>query len=111
MQGPIEAGGEFEERWQDWGRRVGRLGSGAGWLIVLLIVAIWLLSGIYTVGPSEVALVKQFGKYTQANGPGFHYRLPWPMESVVIVDSQSVRTEEIGFQSRPGVPSTEFPTK
>ncbi|OGF56875.1 MAG: HflK protein [Candidatus Fraserbacteria bacterium RBG_16_55_9] len=90
---------------------MGRLGSGAGWLIVVLIVAIWFLSGIYTVAPSEVALVKRFGKFTQAEGPGFHYRLPWPIESVVVVDSQSVRTEEIGFQSKAGVPSTQFPTK
>lgn len=111
MQGPIEFPEEFDERWQDWGRRVGRLGSGAGWLIILLILAIWLLSGIYTVGPYEVGLVKRFGKFVQASGPGFHYRIPWPIESVVIVDQSSVRTEELGFFSRPGVPSTQFPVR
>lgn len=111
MQGPLEYEEEFKERWKNLRPRLSRLGSGAGWLIVLLIIAIWALTGIYTVGPSELALVKRFGKFTETNGPGFHYRLPWPMESVVIVDSQSVRTEEIGFQSKPGVPSTQFPTK
>lgn len=84
MQGPVEFPEEFDERWQDWGRRVGRLGSGAGWLIIALILAIWLLSGIYTVGPYEVGLVKRFGKFVQTSGPGLHYRMPWPMESVVI---------------------------
>jgi len=111
MQGPIELGDEFEERWKGWGRRFGSLGGAAAWLIVLLIVAIWLLSGIYTVGPSQVGLVKQFGKFIQANGPGFHYRLPWPIQSVAIVDQSSVRTEELGFRSRPGVPSTQYPVR
>jgi membrane protease subunit HflK len=111
MQGPIEFEREFEERWQDWRRRLGRLGGGAGWLAILLILAIWLVSGIYTVGPSQVGLVKQFGKFIQENGPGFHYRLPWPIQSVVIVDQWSVRTEELGFRSRAGIPSTQYPVR
>jgi membrane protease subunit HflK len=102
---------EFRESWQDWGRRLGRLGGWTGWLIILVILGLWFASGFFTVGPSEVGLVKRFGEFTRTVGPGFNYRLPSPIESVVIIDQRSVRTEEIGFRSRPGVPSTQFPVR
>ena len=112
MRGPLDFELEDEgERWREFGRRLGRLGGWTGWLIVLVIVALWLASGFFTVGPSEVGLVKRFGAFTRAVGPGFHYRLPSPIESVVIVDQRSVRTEEIGFRSRPGIPSTQYPVR
>ncbi len=110
MRGPLDLDEEFPREWQEWGRRQwGRLSGGVGWIILLVILGAWLLSGIYTVGPYEVGLVKRFGKFVQANGPGFHYRLPWPIESVVVIDQRSVRTEELGFRSRPSLPSTQFP--
>jgi len=111
MRGPIEFEEEFEERWRDFSRKLGRLGGLGGWLIILVIVGIWLASGIYTVGPSEVGLVKRFGAFVRETGPGLHYRLPSPIESVVIVDQRSVRTEEIGFRSREGLPSVAFPVR
>lgn len=86
MRGPLEFEEEFEERWQDWGRKLSGLGGWTGWLIVAVILGIWLLSGFYTVGTSEVALVKRFGAFVRETGPGVHYRLPSPIESVVIVD-------------------------
>lgn len=102
---------DFDERWEGWSENIRRMGSSFGWLIAVIIVGAWLASGIYTIEPSEVGLVKRFGKYTRTTGPGFHYRLPAPIESVVVVDQRSVRTEEIGFRSRTGVPSTDFPAK
>jgi len=100
-----------ESGWEIWRRRFTQMGSLGAWLIIIVIIGIWLLSGMYTVGPSEVGLVKRFGKYVKMSEPGFHYRLPRPIESVVIVDRESVRTEEIGFESVRGLPSTQFPAK
>jgi len=111
MRGPLEFEEEFDERWRDFGRWLGRLGGWTGWAIIAVIVGIWLLNGFYTVGPSEVGLVKRFGKFVRETGPGVHYRLPSPIESVVIVDQSSIRTEEIGFRSRPGLPSTQYPVR
>jgi len=112
MRGPLDFDLEDEgERWREVGRRLGKLGGWTGWLIVLVIVGLWLASGFFTVGQSEVGLVKRFGEFTRQVGPGLHYRLPSPIESVVIVDQLSVRTEEIGFRSRAGVPSVAFPAQ
>jgi membrane protease subunit HflK len=97
--------------WMDWRPGFLRAGGIVGWLIVAALIGIWLLSGAYTVGPSEIALVKRFGKFVKQTGPGFHFRLPTPIESVVFIDQQSVRTEEIGFRSKSGVPSTEYASR
>ena len=102
---------DLSRDWRYWKWRFGRFGGLAGWLIVLVLLGVWASSGMYTVGPSQVGLVKRFGKFVGQTGPGFHYHLPSPIESVVIVEQRSVRTEEIGFRSRAGLPSTEYPTR
>lgn len=114
MRGPFEFDEEFDERWgewRDWSRRLGQLGGWTGWLIIVILIGIWLATGFYQVGPSEVGLVKRFGAFTHMTGPGFHYHWPAPIESVTVVDQQSVRTEEIGFRSQRGLPSTQFPVR
>ena len=83
---------------RSYAQRFGRMS--AGWVLVVVIILIWFARGIYTVGPSEVALVKRFGSFVGQEGPGFHYHLPGPIESVVKVDQRSVRTEEVGSRGR-----------
>ena len=51
------------------------------WL-VLGLVGLWLLSGIYIVNPDEEGVVLRFGKYDRTEGPGPHYALPAPIETV-----------------------------
>ncbi|HIC95679.1 TPA: FtsH protease activity modulator HflK [Candidatus Bipolaricaulota bacterium] len=86
---------EFERRrrWRRWGRR--RL----VWLVVGVIVAIWLLQGIYIVGPGEVGVVRQFGREIGQTGPGLHYHLPWPIQRVNVVNMAQIRRAEIGFRT------------
>ena len=68
-------------------------------LVVVAIVAVYLLSGFFLVGPAEVGLVKRFGAFTTSVGPGLHYHLPVPIESVVVVNTANVRKQELGFQT------------
>ncbi|MEE8594104.1 MAG: hypothetical protein V3T03_08255, partial [Candidatus Bipolaricaulota bacterium] len=44
-----------------------------GWIVIVLIVGIYLASGIYTISPSEEGLVKRFGRYVRTVDPGLHY--------------------------------------
>lgn len=80
-------------------------GRGPRWwkniIIVAIIVAIgiYMLTGVYQVGPSEVALVKTFGEYTSTTGPGIHFHLPVPFQSHVIVDVRTINKIEIGFRT------------
>ncbi|HEW92625.1 MAG TPA: FtsH protease activity modulator HflK [Thermotogaceae bacterium] len=68
-------------------------------LIIMIIIGVYFSTGIYQVGASEVALVKRFGKYIRQAGPGIHYHLPYPFESVVKVDIRTLRKIEIGFRT------------
>ena len=82
----------------------------AGWLIIVIILAIYLATGIYSIGPSEVGLVKRFGRYVRTVDPGLHYHLPAPMESVVSVNILEVRKEEIGFRTVSPPPNPRYQT-
>lgn len=73
-------------------------------IAIPIVVVIWLLSGIYIVGPGEVGIVRRFGKFTAQTGPGLRYRLPSPIESHNVVNIKEIRRAEIGFRTlkRPG---------
>ncbi|ABS60557.1 MULTISPECIES: FtsH protease activity modulator HflK [Fervidobacterium] len=67
--------------------------------IFIVIILIYLGTGVFQVNPSEVALIKTFGKFTGTVGPGIHIHAPIPFQSHVIVDVQTIRKEEIGFRT------------
>lgn len=81
-----------------------------GWIAIVLIVAIYLASGIYTISPSEEGLVKRFGQYVRTADPGLHYHLPTPFESVVVVNILEVRKSEIGFRTISPAPNPRYQT-
>ena len=76
-------------------------GRGIG-LIALIVVLIWLATGIYVVAPDEQGVVLRFGHHRVTTEPGLHYHLPWPIETVYTPKVTQVRRLEIGFRSRPG---------
>jgi len=81
-----------------------------GWILIVIAAAIYLATGIYAIGPSEVGLVKRFGRHVATVDPGLHYHLPSPIESVVSVNILEIRTEEIGFRTVSPPPSPRYTT-
>ncbi len=73
------------------------LGGGIGLLVALAIV-VWLASGFYIVDASQRGIVLQFGKYKETTEPGLRWRLPYPIQSVDLVNLTGVRTIEIGYR-------------
>lgn len=67
-------------------------------ILVGLVVAAYLLSGLYTVRPGEVAVVRRFGRVVAPRvTEGLHFRLPWPIEQETIINVSEVRRESIGL--------------
>jgi membrane protease subunit HflK len=66
------------------------------WLPIPIILAVWLLSGFFTVEPYERGLIKRFGKYTAQVEEGLRYHLPWPIETVTKVNYTQTRQFEVG---------------
>jgi membrane protease subunit HflK len=91
--------GSGNSDWDKFKSTLKRFGGKTGWIVIGLIVVIWLLQGIYQVGPSEVGLVKRFGKHVRTVNSGLNYHVPPPIETVQKVDIRSVRKIEIGYET------------
>ena len=83
---------------EEWQKRFNRLfgvkTSGSGkrrkkpplLLIGLMILFIWVLSGLYQIDDSERGVELRFGAYSQTTMPGLKWHLPWPIETVEVVN-------------------------
>src|SRR5690606_21951072 len=72
---------------------------GAG--VVLLVL--WGTTMFYTVEEHEKAAVLTFGKYTKTvEEAGLHFKLPSPIEGVVLVPAKIVQRMEIGYREQGG---------
>ena len=58
------------------------LGPKALGLIAVALLVLWSLTGFYRVQVDEQGVVLRFGEYVYSTGPGLHYHLPYPIESV-----------------------------
>jgi membrane protease subunit HflK len=59
-------------------------------IIVAVVLIGWLFTGIYIVDPAERGVVLRFGSYTKMTEPGPHWRIPWPIETVEIVNVDEI---------------------
>jgi membrane protease subunit HflK len=64
-----------------------------------VIIGLWASQGVYTINEPEVGLVKRFGNHVRTVGPGLHFHLPAPVESVIPVEIKSVRKIEVGYET------------
>ena len=75
-------------------------GTGGGTVIsgiVLVVLVLWLATGIYRVQPDEQGVVLRFGAYQETTQSGLHYHLPQPIETVLKPTVTRVRRTDIGF--------------
>jgi len=67
--------------------------------IALVVVAMYILSGIYVVQPDERGVVKRLGRVVTADvQPGIHYRIPWPIDAVARPQVTAVKRMSIGYK-------------
>jgi membrane protease subunit HflK len=70
-----------------WSKR--RIGIG--------IAAVWVLSGVYLVGPDQQAVETLFGRVVAPRVmPGLHYALPWPVENVTKLKVRQLQRLVVG---------------
>ncbi len=74
--------------------------SGGRGLFVVALVAIvfWSVSGFYRVNPGEEGVELMFGEYIKRTGPGLHFWLPTPMGDVIKVNVENTNTINVGFR-------------
>ena len=65
----------------------------------IVLVLLWLASGIYTVQQDEQAVVFRFGQAVSLEGPGIHYHMPTPFEYIERERVSEVKRLEVGFRT------------
>ena len=76
------------------------LGGGAVF-VVFVVIAIWLASGFYIVDEGKRGVVLRLGKYLETTQSGPRWHIPYPVESVQIVNVAGVRPVEVGYRGTP----------
>tara|TARA_B100000945_G_scaffold312647_1_gene307493 strand:+ start:250 stop:1350 length:1101 start_codon:yes stop_codon:yes gene_type:complete len=77
------------------------LGSGSpflGLIIILVILILWIASGVYSVQPDEKAVLRTFGQYVSTTEPGLRWHWPGPVGNTDIVAVTKTRRLELGFR-------------
>ncbi len=70
--------------------------------IIGLIALIWLATGFYIVDQGSRGVVLQFGKHVETTMPGPRWHIPYPIETVTVVNMEQVRTIEVGYRTAEG---------
>jgi membrane protease subunit HflK len=68
-------------------------------LILIVLLFVWLASGLYRVLPDEQGVVLRFGKFIKTTQPGLNYHIPFPVETVETPKVTKVNRMDIGFRS------------
>jgi membrane protease subunit HflK len=72
------------------GRGGAPAGSSGGYVLIVLLVIAWGLTGLYRVDEAERGVVQRFGAYTDTTMPGLHWHIPYPIEVVDVVNVTAV---------------------
>lgn len=72
------------------GNRPSVAGSSGGYILAVLLLIAWALTGLYRVDQAERGVEQRFGAYTVMTLPGLHWHYPYPIEIVDIVNVSAV---------------------
>ncbi|KOR30730.1 membrane protein [Achromatium sp. WMS2] len=61
-------------------------------LVIGIIIILWLASGFYIVEPAERGVVTRFGAYMRVTQPGPHWHIPFPVETVSIINVDQLKS-------------------
>lgn len=93
---------ELYKRAREWMKRMFPEQSPFGVIFAfggLILLALWLFTGMYQIQPAEQGIVLRFGQYADTIGSGFHIRLPQPIETVLRANVGSRNQINIGFRA------------
>jgi membrane protease subunit HflK len=78
---------------RSWQQRLQNFGGGGprghlllALLALLVVAGVWLATGFYQLEAGERGVVQRFGRNLVVVGPGFGWRLPWPIETLTRLD-------------------------
>jgi membrane protease subunit HflK len=90
---------QIVEKWQ---KRIGSILSGGGsgggaassaggFLLIFIVLIGWAATGLYRVDEAQRGVVQRFGAFTITTMPGLHWHIPFPIETVNLVNINEVK--------------------
>lgn len=70
--------------------------------ILGLVLLVWFATGFYIVDQGSRGVVLRFGQHVETTMPGPRWHMPFPIESVTVMNMEQVRTVEVGYRSAEG---------
>ena len=67
--------------------------------VIIIAVAVFILTGLYTINPEEVGVIQRFGKYIKTTEPGLHFKIPFGIDTLTKVPIKKIKKEEFGFRT------------
>ena len=67
-------------------------------LIIAVVLAVWLSTGLYRVQPGEVGVEMLFGKFVKTTTPGLNYWFPGPIGEALTPNVERTNQITIGFR-------------
>jgi modulator of FtsH protease HflK len=71
------------------------LSSGFFASAVVLVLAVWALTGVYVVDAAQRGVVLRFGAFHSLTQPGLRWHLPWPIDTVEKINTGA--TERLSY--------------
>ena len=76
-------------------------------LPIVILIAFFVYSGLYSVPAESVGVVLRFGKYLKEVEPGLQFKIPYGVDTVTVVPVRRQLKQEFGF----GTPDASNPTQ
>lgn len=70
--------------------------------ILLVVLLVWFGMGFYIVDQGSLGVVQRFGKFSETTEPGPRWHLPYPIETVSVVNMEQIRRLEVGYRTNEG---------
>lgn len=70
--------------------------------IIILIVVLFGFSMFYTVEEGQRGAILTFGKFTSESESGLHFKMPYPIQKVIILDANLTQRMHIGYREGSG---------
>jgi len=68
--------------------------------VIALVIGIGLFSSFYQVPINSQAIVQRFGAFLTITEPGLHFKLPWGIDEVTMVETKRQLKLEFGYGTR-----------
>jgi membrane protease subunit HflK len=68
--------------------------------VVTVVATLGLFSSFYQVPINSEAIVQRFGRFLKITQPGLHFKLPWGIDAITLVETKRQLKLEFGYGSR-----------